>query len=107
METETKIMCERIKERLDQSAPECLRHNAKEAEIIRAMWEAKTLGDRTFDRLDAEFGCSPGLYFAIKAIIKDLRAGQRVNPRSAAAARADRVLRVRDSNGRATPRRFN
>lgn len=105
MDAETKIMCERIKERLDQSAPDCLRHNAKEAEIIQAMWEAKTLGDRTFDRLDAAFGCSPGLYFAVRAIIKDLQAGQRVNPRAAADARMDRLLRIRDSSGRATPRR--
>lgn len=104
---DTEKMFAKVKERLARDAAPTLLGRPNEDAIIKAMLAAPNLGDRTWDRLEVEFGCTAGFFFATKAIIRDLRAAQRVVTRSAADVRADRVLRVRDSNGRATPRRFN
>ena len=101
---DTDRLFERVKERLAKDAAPTLLGRPNEDAIIKAMLAAPNLGDRTWDRLEAEFGCTAGFFFTTKAIIRDLRAGQRVNPRSAAAARADRVLRVRDIDVLPTPK---
>lgn len=104
---DTERMFAKVKERLARDAAPSLLGRPREDDIIKAMLEAPNMGDRLFDRLEAEFNCTAGFFYTTKAIIRDLRAGQRVVTRSAAEVRADRVLRIRASSGRAKARRFN
>lgn len=73
-------------------------------QIIDAMIAAKTHGNRLFDKLNDEFGCSAGYFDAVKAAIREYR--QSFKTVSQEDARTDKLLRVRDSSGRATARRF-
>ena len=74
-------------------------------EIVAAMLAAKNLGDRTFDKLEAEFGVTAGFFAHVKAIIKEEKSAIGYQP-NAQAAREDRILRTRTSDGRAVARKW-
>ena len=72
-------------------------------EIITAMEAAKTLGNSTMDKLQAIYPkLSYGLFAAIKNEIQDSR---KTYTTTAADARADRILNIRNSDGKATSRK--
>lgn len=74
-------------------------------EIVEAMLVAKNLGNKTFDQMEENYNVSSGFYFAVKAEITETRKANNYvsNP---AEARADRVLRITNSNGRKVARKF-
>lgn len=77
---------------------------ANAAEIIEAMLQAKNLGNKTWDRITEQYGCSDGFFFAVKRTISERRAAS-CTTSNHQAAREDRILRIRNSDGKATARR--
>ena len=69
-------MFDQVKAKLHQDGPACLLQNPQEDAIIQAMLAAPNRGDRLWDKLEKAFGCSAGLFFAIKAIIEKPRKTQ-------------------------------
>lgn len=75
--------------------------------IIEAMVAAKTLGSATQDRLQATCqDLTDGAFGAIRDAIREQRQLDSTSPSSSADARTDRILRTRDSSGKASSRRW-
>ena len=89
-----------VKEQYGGTVPENV------GEIVEAMLAEKTLGNKVFDKMEAKFNCSPGLFFAIKDAIKERREADCTKVRSAADVKADWTLRTRNSDGRAISRKW-
>jgi phosphoenolpyruvate carboxylase len=78
-------------------------------QVVTDMMVRKTLGNRQMDEVQAKFaGLSDGLFLAIKKAISEQRSLDNTTGRvqSSEEARINRILRVRDSNGRAKARKF-
>ena len=74
--------------------------------IIEAMVAAKTLGSAAQDRLQATYqDLTDGAFGAIRDAIREQRQLDS-SPSSSADARTDRILRTRDSGGKASSRRW-
>lgn len=81
--------------------------SADAIEIIEKMIAAKSLGYTTFDKLEAEYSdLKEGFFNAAKEAIKEERASLNYTSMSADDARADRILNVRDSSGKAVSRKW-
>ena len=66
---------------------------------------AKTLGSKTIDAICDAWGLSIGHATRLVAEVKVERQAERSPGQSAKDARVDRILNIRNSSGRATPRR--
>lgn len=67
---------------------------AQAKEIVEAMVEVKSRGMKLFDKLEAEFGCTYGFFDTVKEAIKEENAALNYQPRSAADARIDRMVKA-------------
>ena len=75
--------------------------------IIEAMVAAKTLGSVTQERLQTTYqDLTDGAFGAIRNAIREQRQLDSASPTTGADARTDRVLRTRDSDGKASSRRW-
>jgi len=74
-------------------------------ETARQVMLAKTLGNKTIDTICDIWGLSIGHATRLVQEIKAQRQADRSAGQSTADARADRILNIRNSSGRATPRR--
>ena len=78
-------------------------HNAEE--IVNMMIESKNLGFTSMDRIQGQFpNCTDGFFMAAKKTISEQRKAMNWQPRSRAAARAIRILKIRNSDGKETNR---
>ena len=74
-------------------------------ETTRETMLAKTLGNKTIDTICDTWGLSIGHATRLVHEIKSQRQADRSAGQSTADARADRILNIRNSSGRATSRR--
>lgn len=79
--------------------------------VVRQVMLDTTLGNKTIDTICDIWGLSYGHASKLVEIVKEDRrangsAGCGNSAKSAKDARADRILNIRNSNGRATPRRW-
>jgi len=76
-------------------------------EIVKIAEERKTFGYKFEDEIESKFGVSNGFAHHVANEMKMYRKVNYGTKRSPEEARADRVLRIRDSTGKATARKFN
>lgn len=77
------------------------------AEIVEVMLQSKQLGYSLMDKLEATMKCRNGFFLAVKAVIKDERAAINCVSINHADARANRVLKITNSDGKRIARRMN
>ena len=75
-------------------------------EIVKIAETRKTFGYKFTDEMEEKFGVSCGFASLVAKTIKEQRKLQ-TSSISREDARADRILRIRDSNGKATARKWN
>lgn len=76
-------------------------------EVIEAMAAAKTMGYTLQDKLQAQYkDLTDGCYSEIKKAIAEQRKLDNYTSRSRSDARADAILTIRDSSGKAVARKW-
>ena len=76
-------------------------------QIVKIAEERKTFGYKFEDEMESKFGVSNGFAHHVANEVKMYRKVNYGTKRNPEDARADRILRIRDSTGKAAARKFN